>query len=37
VALAMGVLFMTAATLLLWTTVRILIGFYLDLGDAGDR
>ena len=34
VALAMGVLFMTAAALLLWTTPRILIGFYLDLGEA---
>lgn len=37
VALAMGVLFMTAAALLLWTTPRILIGFYLDLGDAANQ
>src|SRR5437868_5846335 len=37
VALAMGGLFMTAAALLLWTTPRILIGFYLDLGDAANQ
>jgi multidrug resistance protein, MATE family len=37
VALAMGVLFMTAAALLLWTTPRILVGFYLDLGDAANQ
>src|SRR5271166_463294 len=37
VALTMGVLFMTAAALLLWTTPRILIGFYLDLGDAANQ
>jgi MATE family multidrug resistance protein len=37
VALAIGVLFMTAAALLLWTTPRILIGFYLDLGDATNQ
>ena len=28
---------MTAAALLLWTTPRILIGFYLDLGDAANQ
>src|SRR5580692_8706956 len=37
VVLAMGVLFMTAAALLLSTTPRILIGFYLDLGDATNQ
>src|SRR6266478_1513127 len=37
VALAMGVLFMMAAALLLWTTPRILVGFYLDLGDAANQ
>src|ERR1700720_3374438 len=37
VALAIGVLFMTAAALLLWTTPRILIGFYLNLGDATNQ
>jgi len=30
-------LFMKAAALLLWTTPRILIGFYLDLGDAANQ
>jgi MATE family multidrug resistance protein len=30
-------LFMTAAALPLWTTPRILIGFYLDLGDAANQ
>lgn len=36
-ALAMGALFMAAAAVLLWTTPRILIGFYLDLGDPANQ
>lgn len=37
VALAMGVVFMAAAAVLLWTTPRILIGFYLDLADPKNQ
>jgi multidrug resistance protein, MATE family len=37
VALAMGALFMTASALLLWTTPRILIGFYLDLSNTANQ
>jgi multidrug resistance protein, MATE family len=37
VALAIGVLFMAAAAILLWTTPRILIGFYLDLNDPANQ
>jgi MATE family multidrug resistance protein len=36
-ALAMGALFMTAAAVLLWTAPRMLIGFYLDLGDPANQ
>jgi MATE family multidrug resistance protein len=36
-ALAMGALFMTAAAALLWTAPRMLIGFYLDLGDPANQ
>jgi len=37
VALALGALFMLAAAALLWSAPRMLIGFYLDLGDAGNQ
>jgi MATE family multidrug resistance protein len=36
VALALGASVMMAAAVLLWTTPRLLIGFYLDLGDAAN-
>src|SRR5712691_172718 len=36
VALALGALCMMAAAVLLWTTPRLLIGVYLDLGDAAN-
>jgi MATE family multidrug resistance protein len=37
VALAMGALFMLGAAVLLWTIPRILVGFYLDLGDPANQ